>query len=526
MIQEGLASAMPSASIPGRLYFTSDTQQIFRDNGATWDNVTPTIPASVVTAIQQQAYVYAADTDTANALVVSQTPTPTIAAGSLVVVKVAHTNTGASTIAVNGGSATAITKNGTTALSGGELNAGQIVFLVSDGTEYQLVGGATSGGGSGTVTSVSLTVPSRQSVSGSPVTTSGTLAISDNNQSANQVFAGPSSGSAAAPGFRSLVSADLPLGTTSAAGALKPDGSTIDVSSGTISVPTATTSNLGIVKPDGTTITISGGVISSSGGSGVNYNYSTGNPNTSGGTATPALVQSTQSTSGSSCTFTNPVVSGNLLVVISMWEVGNPTSYSDTVGTTYTNIGGVQTQSFDNGLTLFIGTAAASGSNTISLSGGSALAGAMVAEFSGTITTADVAFATNNGNSSTPTVFNITTSQANDLVVSACVSQAGGPLPAVSTNLTALQSTMNWASGYNVQSSVGAKTYAWSLSSSTKWAEFIIALKANPSGPLPGVDNDQAYDTTTSPWTAYVFHGGMWNQYIEMRRWFRRLFMA
>lgn len=41
------------------------------------------------------------------------------------------------------------------------------------------------------------------------------------NKSANFVFAGPSSGSAATPGFRALVSADLPAGTNSAAGAVK-----------------------------------------------------------------------------------------------------------------------------------------------------------------------------------------------------------------------------------------------------------------------------------------------------------------
>jgi len=64
--------------------------------------------------------------------------------------------------------------------------------------------------GVGSVTSVGLTVPSRQTVSGSPVTGAGTLAITDNTQSANQVFAGPSSGSAAAPTFRALVSADVP----------------------------------------------------------------------------------------------------------------------------------------------------------------------------------------------------------------------------------------------------------------------------------------------------------------------------
>ncbi len=70
---------------------------------------------------------------------------------------------------------------------------------------------ATVSGGSGTVTSVALTAPSAiLSVSGSPVTTSGTLALSLANQNANVVFAGPSTGSAAAPTFRSLVNADIP----------------------------------------------------------------------------------------------------------------------------------------------------------------------------------------------------------------------------------------------------------------------------------------------------------------------------
>ena len=51
--------------------------------------------------------------------------------------------------------------------------------------------------------------------------------------------------------------------TTSALGLVKPDGSTITVSSGTISVPTATSNALGLVKPDGSTIAIdSNGVIS------------------------------------------------------------------------------------------------------------------------------------------------------------------------------------------------------------------------------------------------------------------------
>lgn len=68
---------------------------------------------------------------------------------------------------------------------------------------------ASGSGGSGTVTSVALAVPAEWSVSGSPVTSSGTITISEATQSANTVYSGPTSGSAAAPGFRALVAADL-----------------------------------------------------------------------------------------------------------------------------------------------------------------------------------------------------------------------------------------------------------------------------------------------------------------------------
>lgn len=69
-------------------------------------------------------------------------------------------------------------------------------------------------GGSGTVTSVGLSAPSFLSVTGSPVTTSGTLTLSLTTQLANKVFAGPTSGGAAAPTFRSLVNEDVPAGGT------------------------------------------------------------------------------------------------------------------------------------------------------------------------------------------------------------------------------------------------------------------------------------------------------------------------
>lgn len=65
--------------------------------------------------------------------------------------------------------------------------------------------------GSGTVTSVDVTVPSSiLAISGGPVTGSGTFVITLQNQTANTVFAGPTTGGAAAPTFRALVAADLP----------------------------------------------------------------------------------------------------------------------------------------------------------------------------------------------------------------------------------------------------------------------------------------------------------------------------
>lgn len=80
---------------------------------------------------------------------------------------------------------------------------------------------AVSGGG--TVTSVAISAPSEFSVSGSPVTSSGTVTISKASQTQNRVWASPN-GSSGQPTFRALVTADLPSGTvtssTSAGGDL------------------------------------------------------------------------------------------------------------------------------------------------------------------------------------------------------------------------------------------------------------------------------------------------------------------
>lgn len=59
-------------------------------------------------------------------------------------------------------------------------------------------------------TSVGLVVPAQFTVSGSPVSGSGTLTIAQSQQLKNVVFAGPASGLGAVPTFRALVLADVP----------------------------------------------------------------------------------------------------------------------------------------------------------------------------------------------------------------------------------------------------------------------------------------------------------------------------
>ena len=81
-------------------------------------------------------------------------------------------------------------------------------------------GVAVSGsGGSGTVTSVGLSLPaSLFGVTGSPVTSTGTLTATLLPQTANCVIAGPISGAAASPTCRPLISTDLPVVSSFSAG--------------------------------------------------------------------------------------------------------------------------------------------------------------------------------------------------------------------------------------------------------------------------------------------------------------------
>jgi hypothetical protein len=120
---------------------------------------------------------------------------------------VANGGTGVSSLTAKG----ILFGNGTSAVGAvtAPSAAGQV--LSYDGTNFAWTTPAAGGAG-GTVTSVALSLPSTIfDVTGSPITTSGTLTAAYKVQNPNKVFAGPASGTVdATPSYRSLVAADIP----------------------------------------------------------------------------------------------------------------------------------------------------------------------------------------------------------------------------------------------------------------------------------------------------------------------------
>ena len=126
--------------------------------------------------------------------------------------------------------------NRTLSLSGDQEVPGASKYYGTDGTGTRGYFDITAGG---TVQSVALTMPGGLfAVAGSPITTSGTFAVTLADQSPNQILAGPAAGAVgAAPAFRALVAADLPTVPVASGGTGATDAATALVNLG--AVPTA-----------------------------------------------------------------------------------------------------------------------------------------------------------------------------------------------------------------------------------------------------------------------------------------------
>jgi hypothetical protein len=175
------------------------------------------------------------------------------------------------------------------------------VWLMSTGM-YVRVNGVTTllGSGSGTVTSVGISAPAALfSVSGSPITSSGTISLSLNTVSQNYVFAGPTSGSAT-PTFRQLVAADIP---TLSSVYLPLTGGSL---SGSLTLPAASSGQQSVIIPHGANPSspTNGSLWTTTSGLFIQINGSTKTVNTTNATVSSVALSmpSMFSTSGSPIT--------------------------------------------------------------------------------------------------------------------------------------------------------------------------------------------------------------------------------
>ncbi len=198
--------------------------------------------------------------------------------------------------------------------------AGTIYMATDTNKIYQYNSGAWAtmgGGGSGTVTSVGMSLPSMFTVSGSPVTTSGTLSATLASQTANTVLAAPN-GSAGAPTFRTLATADMPSSVVLNGG---------NSASAAMNIGSTTAYNVNLIANNATVLTAaSGGNVGIGSGSPVDPLSISTTPTAS---ATHALVNlSNTALSGASASGTyigaNPASAGADFI---NYQVGNASKY-------------------------------------------------------------------------------------------------------------------------------------------------------------------------------------------------------
>jgi hypothetical protein len=120
------------------------------------------------------------------------------------------TTTGTVSVATNGITYALMQQANAQTLLGNPTGSTANVQEITLGTGLSFSGSTITVTVTGTVTSVGISGPSIITWSNTPVTTSGTLTGTLANQNANTVLAGPPSGAATTPTFRSLVLPDLP----------------------------------------------------------------------------------------------------------------------------------------------------------------------------------------------------------------------------------------------------------------------------------------------------------------------------
>lgn len=176
----------------------------------------------------------------------------------------------------------------------------------------------TSPSSGGTVTSVGLSVPPIFSVTPTPITSSGTFSVTAVPETANYIWAGPTTGAAAQPTFRALVGADIPTTTVTAG----------SYGGSAVTIPTFTVDASGRLTA-ASSYTVSPSVTSVTG---------TANQITIAGTTTPTVsITSSAALPGSPTTTTQSQADNSTKIATTAYvDLASTLNYDSTITTTFT----------------------------------------------------------------------------------------------------------------------------------------------------------------------------------------------
>ena len=245
-----------------------------------------------------------------NSITATATPTLTAyATGAIYSFIAANTNSGAATLSIDGLTATSITKNGSVALSAGDIQSGKMMLVEYDGTTFQLVNNIIYGGSITNGNIVSLTTPLSASNGGTGAATlTANNVVLGNGVAAVQFVAPGTSGNVLASNGTTWASATPTIIAPTAIGQVpfSTDGTTYTATQ-KITQMTAVASTSG-TSIDFTSIpswvkriTVMFAGVSTTGGSGVQVQIGSGSITTSGYFNVIGLASSTGA-SGASVT--------------------------------------------------------------------------------------------------------------------------------------------------------------------------------------------------------------------------------
>lgn len=132
-------TSFPTITIPGQLCYRTDSGWVYQRNAADSAWVQLFKMAAQGLLDQTSAPIFATASGTANAITVSLTPTlASYATGMVLHIAATASNTGATTINVDGLGAKSIKKQATSALVANDILNGQVFTVIYDGTNFQL----------------------------------------------------------------------------------------------------------------------------------------------------------------------------------------------------------------------------------------------------------------------------------------------------------------------------------------------------------------------------------------------------